>query len=225
MSKSSAENLVEAGLMTDHSSAVVGVASFIEQLILQSDELLAEDIDALCKIKVVRRGGRSQESGKQPKPKVTPMGNRIWLVGIDQIVNDPPPGEQELIDQAVEILRPKMRTPDEEPSYVRFGCKSHFALKCQEGDSLIRIWRSSTAKRPSSVMRVTPVLLKQKSDRWSYFYLRDATGKHSEISWGKFQRLLKELGYKRPVKAGSVQLLDPEIADAITRRWAAAAKS
>jgi hypothetical protein len=51
------------------------------------------------------------------------------------------------------------------------------------------------------------------------------TGKHPEMSWGKFQRLLKEVGYKQPVKAGSVQLLDPEIAEAITRRWAAAAKT
>ena len=35
------------------------------------------------------------------------------------------------------------------------------------------------------------------------------------MSWGKFQRLFKEVGYKRPVKAGSVQLLDPEIAEAV----------
>jgi len=225
LSRSSAENLVEAGLMTDHSSTVSGVASFIEQLILQSKELLAEDIDALCKIKVTRRGGRPQEGAKQPKPEITPLGNRIWLVGIHQLAKDPPPSEQEQIDQAIEILRPKMRTPDEEFSYVRFGLRGRFALECREGDSLIRIWRSSAAKRPSSVMRITPVLLKQKTDRWTYFYLSDATGKYPEMSWGKFQRLLKEVGYKRPVRAGSVQLLDPEIADAITRRWAAAAKT
>jgi hypothetical protein len=224
MSKSSDKHLVEAGLITDQSSTVAGIASFIEQLIPQSRELLAGDIDSLCKIKVTRRGGRPQRGAKRRKPKVNPLGNQTWLIGVYELAEDPPPNEQELIDRAIESLRPKMKA-QQEVCWVRFPHKHPFAMNCKEGDSLIQIWNSSTAKRPSSVFRVTPVLLKEKTERWTYFYSPEPTGRRTKMPWGKFQRLLKKVGHKRPVKAGSKQLLDPEIADAITRMWAAAAKS
>lgn len=224
MSKSSSETLVEAALMTDHTSTVAGVASFIEQLIPQSKELLAVDITKLCQIEVVRRGGRPT-GNKQLKPKVSPLGNRMWLVGLHEIANDPPKREQEIIDEAFETLRAQTETPNDDFAWMRFGVKGRFPLTCQQGDSVIQIWRSSKAKRPSLVFRSRPVLLKTVSEKLTHFFLSVETKRSNELSWGNFQRLLKEIGYPRAVKPDSIHLLDPEIADAIARRWTAFAKA
>lgn len=223
MSKSSTNVLVEAGLMTDHNSTVAGVASFIEQLLPQSGELNTSRIAALCKIKVIRRGGRG--TGTRRKPKIAQLGNRTWLVGVRELVKDPSPIEQRLIDRAMDKLRTQMKAPEEESAWLRWGATSRFARECREGDSVIQIWRSSKAKRPRSVYRTTPVLLKQKTDKWTWLFLREPTGSQAELSWGKFKLMLKELGYSRRVGPGIVHLLDPDIADAITRKWKSAATS
>jgi phosphatidylserine/phosphatidylglycerophosphate/cardiolipin synthase-like enzyme len=93
MSNSSANGLVEAAVITDHSSTVAGVASLIEQLISQSTRLTAERIATLCKIKVVRRGGFPMGGHNARRPKVTALGNRTWLIGVRELVKEPKPEE------------------------------------------------------------------------------------------------------------------------------------
>jgi hypothetical protein len=224
MSKSSADGLVEAGLVTDHGTTVSAVASFIEQVIRQSNELLAKDIATLCKIKVVRRDGRETGGRKKFRTKVGTLGNRTWLVGVRELVRAPKPDDQGLIDRAIKSLRKRLGNPDEEPSWIRWGLRGRFAGECQKGDTLIQILRSRRAKLPSTVLRATPVLLKQPAKQWTRFYLGEATGPHTEVSWYKFKRLLNQLGYPRRVSAGMVHLLDPDMADAIARKWNSTAK-
>lgn len=224
MSNSSVEVLVEAGVMTDQSSTVAGVASLIKQLCDQAKELTDKNIATLCKIKVVRRGGRGVGSKKKKATKVARLGNQTWLVGIRELANDPSPDEQRMIDKAANMVRTKMSDPDEDLNWIRMGVKGRCARECQAGDSVIQIWRSSKAKKVSAVLHSVPVLLKQKANKWTRFYIEDATGKYTEMSWSKFQRLLKEVGYSRSVRAGSVQLIEPDTADAIARRWKSASK-
>lgn len=224
MSNSSVDALVEAGLMTDHSSTVAGVASFIEQLLHPSTELQAKDIDTLCKIEVVRRGGTRTGRRKQRRPKVSRLGNKTWVVGVRELVRDPSRDEQRFIDRALKTLRSEIKNPEVETNWVRWSSKARFARECRQGDCLIQIWRSSKAKLPRIVYRTTPVLLKQKTSNWTGFYLSEPTGPQAAMSWGKFKLLLKEVGYSRRVGPGSVHLLEPDMADAISRRWKSAAK-
>jgi len=226
MSNSSADALVEAALMTNHASTVSGVASFIEQLAKQSEALTPSHIARLCKIKVIRRGGRGNPKGRQKrKTSLTRLGNRTWLVGVRELIRDPTPDEEKLIAGAMTSLRPRLSGADEEPDWVRWCGKSRFKQECREGDTLIRIWRSHRAKRPSNVLRAAPVLLKQSSQRWTRFYLPTAIGPHAKLSWRKFQRLLKSLGYTRRLSPRTTQLLDPDLADAIARRWKSSSRS
>ena len=225
MSTSSSSGLVEAAVMTDHNSVVSGVASLIEQLVRQSTALDGARIARLCRIKVVRRGGRGPGRRKKRVTKLAPLGNRTWLVGVHQLVRDPPPDEQRMIDRATKTLRARAEGRDDDPNWVRWGPRGLLPRDCREGDSLIQIWRSSGAKRPSAVLRVAPVLLKQKAKRWTRFYLGDATGRYPEVKWGSFKRLLKKFGYGRRVSANIVHLLEPDMADAIARNWTATARS
>jgi len=182
--------------------------------------LTKKKISKLCQIKVVRWGGRRFfKGGHRPHIKLAPLGNRTWLVGVRELVRAPVPEEQKMIAKAVKILRPQLSEPEEEPDWIRWCGKSRFTRDCRQGDTIIRIWRSSAAKRPSVIRQAAPVLLKQQSQGWTRFYLPPANDSNSEMSWGKFQHLLKTLGYARRVGPSIVHLLEPDMADAIMRRW------
>jgi hypothetical protein len=126
-----------------------------------------------------------------------------------------------LIDRA----QKQLGVSDDDFSWIKWGVRGRFARECRMGDLLIQILRSTKAKRPSEVLKAVPVLLKQPTKRWTRFYVAEPTGRSPEISWGQFQRLLREIGYSRLVKAGSVQLVDPDVADTISRKWNAAARN
>jgi|SRR5580704_14761562 hypothetical protein len=225
MSSSSANALIEVGVLTNHRSTVSGVASFLEQLFFQSKELHARQLTRLCQIKVIRRGGWLPGVRRARKPKITRLGNGAWLVGVRELMNEPPRDEQEKIDRATEALRSKTGDADLEPNWIRWVGKNRFRQECREGDSVIQIWSKNKTKRPSSVYRSSPVLLKQSTKKWTRFYFKEATGQRVQMSWGRFKVLLKELGYPGRVGATSTVLLDPDLADAIDRKWRAVAKS
>jgi hypothetical protein len=220
MSGSSADGLVEAAVLSDHASTVSGVASFIEQLVQQSEELNRSRIDELCRIKVIRRGGHPFPiSQARRRTRITRLGNRTWLIGVRELVRDPAPDEQKMIAKALKSLHARTSDSKSEPDWIRWSGKNRFVRECREGDSLIQIWRSSRAKRPSVVVRAVSVLLKQQTTRWTRFYVPPATGPHAEMPWGRFKRLLKSLGYPRLLGPCIEHLLENDMADAIQRQW------
>jgi len=140
---------------------------------------------------------------------------------VRELVKEPPAAEQAKIDAAVD----KLELPEDEVSWIRWGSKSRFARESREGDLVVRIWRSAKAKRPSCVLKAAPVLRKQRTQKWTRFYLGNPTGRNPEILWGQFQRLLKKLGYARKVRPGMTQLVEPDMATAIAKGWNTAARS
>ena len=224
MSSSSDNRMVEAALISDHGSVVAGVASLIEQLVKQSSQLDEKQIVKLCQIKVIRRGGWNGTRSKRRKTRIAKLGNRTWIVGVHELKYDPRPEEQRLIDRATRSLQERLDIADDDLSWIRWGVRGRFARECRAGDMLIQVWRSSGAKRPSAVFKAVPVLLKQPTKQWTRFYASEPSGRAPEITWGRFQRLLKEAGHSRQVKAGSVQLVEPDVADTISRKWNSAAR-
>lgn len=225
MSHSSVNGLIEAGVITDHQTTVSGVASLIEQLRSQSVELSTKQIAKLCRIKVIRGGRLVPGGSKRHKPRISRLGNKTWLLGVREDSEEPKPAEQKKIDEATDVLRKKTGDHDFDPDWIRWAATSKFGRNCKEGDSVIQIWRSNNAKKPTCVYRSTPILLRQTARHWVRGYLRQPAGSYNEMRWGKFKRLIKELGYGRRVGSRSEILLDADMADAINRRWTAAAKS
>jgi hypothetical protein len=225
MSSSSENRMVEAALISDHGSVVAGVASLIEQLVKQSSLLDKKQIAQLCKIKVIRRGGWNAARSTRRKTRIAELGNRTWIVGVRELKHDPHPEEQKLIDRATHSLQEQVSGDGEDFNWIKWGVRGRFPQECRAGDLLIQIWRSPDAKRPSAVIKPVPVLLKQATKQWTRFYVAQASGRSPEMSWGRFQQLLSEVGYPRQIKAGSVQLVDPDIADTISRKWNSAAKA
>ncbi|MGE3844279.1 MAG: phospholipase D family protein [Vicinamibacterales bacterium] len=218
MSSSSKRALVEAAVITDNASIVAGVASFIEQLVERSPVLEDQELATLCRIRVVKRGGRGTQGRRTRRPRIAPLGNRTWLVGVQELADDPPPSEQRLIDKAIRTIG----LGEEVIEWIRWTGKSRFIRDCREGDVLIQVWRSATAKHPSEVYRASEVLLKQKTAQWTRLYVRRRGGRYSALPFGQFTRLLKRLGDIRPVGRWVTREVRPELADAIQRAWTSA---
>jgi hypothetical protein len=63
------------------------------------------------------------------------------------------------------------------------------------------------------------VLLKRNEPNWTRIYLGEETRDCHEVSWSRFQRILRAASYQRDVLPGSVQRLEPEMARIIDRKW------
>jgi hypothetical protein len=227
MSSSSESRMVEAALISDQASVAAGVASLIEQLVRQSSRLDEKRIAQLCRIEVIRRGGWNGARPKSRKTRIAKIGNRAWIVGVYDLKRKRKPEVQKLVDREKHsILRQRPDITDEDLGEIQWPGRGRFVRECREGDLLIQIWRSGyRTKRPSSVFKVVSVVRKQRMKQLTMFYVAQTSGRAPEMKWSRFQRLLREVGHTRPVKAGSVQLIDPDVADAISRQWNYAAKS
>lgn len=224
MSLNSAGRMVEAALVSNDRVVVAGVASLIAQLGTQSRLLDERRIKALCKIEVLRRGSRHTIRSRKGKTSVSELGNRTWVVGVRELARDPSDDEKNAIERATHSLKDKFRIAEDDVSWIKWWGNSRFRRECREGDTLIQIWRSKSATRPSAVLKAVPVLLRQRTKNWTRFYTAEPSGRSPELTWGRFKKLMKEAGHPREVRAGSVQLIAPEVADAIHRKWNSAAK-
>jgi hypothetical protein len=212
----SGSNLIEASVITDNPVVVSGVAAFIEKLSTTRTELNARDIEKLCAIEVVRTGHFT--GGRRTSNPVRRLGNATWILGVKEMKEDPTERQQKRIDRRTRKLNERLGTDVDDFSWIRWGKKSRFGRECRAGDTLIRIFNWRHRKRPV-VTRSVRVLLKDSEPDLNRFYTQDPTGGSNEVSWPRFQRILKEAGFPRGVKPMSALKLDPEMAKAIDRKW------
>jgi hypothetical protein len=211
----SGSGLIEASVVTDNPQITSGIASFIAQLSPKNRALKRKQIEALCKIEVVRTGW----PGGKRKPKVIRrLGATTWIVSVKELVRAPSKTETRLISRANADLNDRHETKDREYEWIRWSKGAKFSKKCREGDTLIQIW-SPRGNGRKLVTRRLPVLLKRNEPNCVRFYTGDAQRDSDEIGWSHFQRVLKAAGYDKYVGPNSVQALDPEIAGIIDRKW------
>ena len=206
----SSGGLIEAAVISDDVVVASGVELFISQVATKKARLKSGHIEALCKIDVVRTGWTKGGGNSKRKKKIRPLGNRTWIVGIKELLRDPPPEEQKHIDRAYADLNERLEAEEEEYEWVRWGKTGRFAKECREGDTLIQIFN-----RRNGTRRVTcgvPVLLKRREPKWLRFYLGDRP-KSDNVSWSALQATLRKIEYNRKVRPFSIQLLEPAVAE------------
>ena len=206
----SSGNLIEAAVISDSAVVASGVDSFIAQHATKEARLTTTQIEALCKIPVVRTGWPGGERKPKPAKRIKTLGNRTWIVGIKELLRDPSALEQKHIEKAYQDLNNRLDAEEEEYEWVRWGKSSSFAKESREGDTLIQIFNKANGKR-----RVTfgiPLLLKRQEPKWVRVYLGDRP-KSDSVSWSEFQRILRKLKYARKVQPFSIQKLEPAAAE------------
>jgi hypothetical protein len=210
----SGSDLIEASVITDNPVIASGVAAFIEMLSTKRNKLDAARIAELCAIKVIRTGWSRVRRKTSP---VRQIGKSTWIVSVRELKGDPSERQQKRIDRRNQELNERLGT-NEDFGWVRWSKRSRFGRECRAGDTLIQIFRRFDRKRPLVTRRVR-VLLRDPEPDLIRFYTQEPTGRSNEVSWSRFQRILKEVDFPREVTRKSTQKLDPDIADIIDRKW------
>ncbi len=211
----SGSRLTEACIVTDKKQITSGIASFIAQLAKPKTELGGPEIDRLCRIEVVRTGGR----GAPKKPhRIARLGSTTWIVGVRELVRDPSSAEQRHIDRATTDLNKRHRSAKDDYDWIRWSKGNKFADECREGDTIISVW-SPRKKGRRYVTRGLPVLMKRNEPQFCRFYIGDPVKDSDMIGWTAFRRILSAADYDKYVGPNSVQMLTPEAAETIDRCW------
>lgn len=212
----SASGLTEAAVLSDEPTIRSGVASFIAQLCTKKSRLKDVDIERLCKIEVVRTGGK--RGAPKKRIRIRRLGNATWIVGVYDLKRDPTEDEQKQIDRATSDINDRLGGAADEYDWIRWGKNSRFAKECRVGDTLIHLDNHKSG-RNRTITRRRAVVLKRSEPNWVRTYLSEETRDSHPVNWSLFQRILRAAGYPRKVKPGSVLRLEPEMARGIDRKW------
>ncbi len=210
----SASGLIEASVITDSPVIASGVAAFIEMLSTKHSRLSTARIAELCAIKVIRAG---RPKGARKKNPVRQIGKSTWIVSVKELKNDPSERQQKRIDRRNHELNERLGT-NEDFGWIQWGKKSRFGRECRAGDTLIQIFQRLDRKRPL-VTRSVRVLLRDPEPDHVRFYIQEPAGRCDEVSWSRFQRIMKEADVPWEVTRKSTRKLDPDMAEIIDRKW------
>lgn len=217
VSRSSAENLVEAALLTDSPAVVTKVQSFVQELKSNSSLLTDRSLSRLLKIEVVRRG--RQVPSRSSRRRISIRSSRTWIVGIHERTHEKP-GESIAVDKTVARLSADLERPRSHVEDVRWVGRSRFRESCKPGDWVILIYSLQGRKTPSAVYERLPVIDREEVNGATYIYYESFKNtEKTAISWSSFKKLLKKVGINREVKPGSqIEISDQEV-DALAVLW------
>jgi hypothetical protein len=210
----SRSRLTEASILTDDPVITAGVAAFIKAMTVRRNELSRTDIKRLCGVKVVRRGYNPSRSIGSRNGKI---GNRTWIVSVQELQDEPTVQQQRRIDRRVKEIN-KARGVAEDYEWIRWTRMSRFARECRAGDNLFEVFRPLGRKRPV-VYRGVRVLLRDREPTLVRFYVQASERSTDTVSWSRFKRILAAAGCSRRVTQNSVLQIENDLADAIHRKW------
>lgn len=216
-SGSSANNLIEAGLLTDQPTIVATAQSFVNLLASQAEELNDQRLKKLLAIKVVKRPRQAGTAKSKIKTKVG--GHRTWIIGTTELLKDPPE-DQGAVEEAVENSRERMSNPRSNVQWLRWTGTSTFRKECQQDDWLIQMWRPKGRKQPTWVYERMPVLDRLEFETATYFLYEEFPRSDSRAkSWIEFRKLAVRAGIKRQIKPGSQFEITENHADSLQALW------
>lgn len=211
----SSTTLDEAAVLTTDPTVVSQARSFIVQLARNADCMYDEDIEKLCRIKVVRRGGAGAVGKRRRRIRV-PGGN-VWIVGVTEMEPEEYKNENKEIETAEGRIH---RTfPGVDPDWVRYEGTSCGRSRIAAGDRLIVVSNAKKAKTPYEVCPPSTVLWRQDRKKWTRFYYDPRLSRpQSDIQWKEFQSLCSKTGIGR-VSRYAERMLSPAEASELTRLW------
>jgi hypothetical protein len=217
LSEASVNNLVEAAWVTDAPVAVGMATSLVQQLTTQAKAINEAFLDRILKIKVKVRPRPVGRSAKPKKVKIPK--HRTWIVGVHELVKDFP-AEQQAIEAGTAAAEEKITKSSSDVSWVRWTGNSRFRSEAKEGDTVIQIWSTRRAKKPSAVYRHAPILHRQEEDTCTRFFVEDfADCDDTSITWGVFRKLVRRVGLNGKIGPASSRSIAEAYANALFALW------
>jgi hypothetical protein len=217
LSATSANDLIEAAWVTDAPTAVGMATSLVQQLTVQAERIDETFLRQILKIKVKRHpapGGRSAKPKRVRIPK-----HRTWIVGVKEILKDLP-AEQEAIEAGTAAAKQMVTKSSSDVSWIRWTGHSRFRSEAKEGDSVIQIWSSYRAKRPTAVYRHAPILHRQEENTCTRFFVEDfADMGDTCITWIEFKKIVGRVGLIGKIGPASAREITEPTANALFSLW------
>jgi hypothetical protein len=212
VSASSANRLREAALLTSRHTVRSQAAALIHMSMKAADDINADFVNRIKKIKVVKRG---LFVGKRRGPNEK-LGNRTWVIRTTELDDDAFPEERKSEQQGEKEAKALLSQSDSEVNWVRWTGKSHFRATAKEGDTIMEL---NSPRRSKRVAVSGPVAILKRQDRgiWTRFYYEEPDDLPS-LSWSEFERLLRKVGIQS-IKKGSTRELSPYEASLMESIW------
>jgi len=195
LSKSSAEKLTEASVITDNDILLSQAKAFCYNLTEESTTLTKKDIDNLLKIEVVKRLFKPTKKSKTRQKK---FGDRYWFISASALSE----GTYNKIKDNVETTTAKIaqrKSIDEENiSFLRWRAKTEFGDKAKEGDQIILKFNNDDKTR-SYIYPPSTILERQVINGFVYFYHEDRNSAKKKVGWTKFKSFIKSIQLDKPI--------------------------
>jgi hypothetical protein len=216
-SGSSANDLIEAGLLTDQTKIVAMAQSFVNQLASQATKIDDRRRKHLLSIKVVRRPMATRAKTKMVRPRIG--GHRTWIVGTTEILKKVPE-DQDIVENVAEKSKESLSNPRSHVAWIRWTGNSRFRNECKRDDWIIQMWRPRGQKTPSDVYERMPVLAREDFDAATYFFYEDfpKADKRSK-TWAEFKSIAVRAGIDRSIKPGSQFEITEDQAELLHGHW------
>jgi len=224
VSKRSGDLLDEAGILTNHPTAVRRALEFIERL---CTEPIGKEYLELCKrlYKPPKMNGNGRDPGtaqKQTQPA------KLWLVNLKEF--DIPESEANTFarssSSAEAIIKPKASSTLQS---FTWPSEPAMAKQMQPGDWIIQVTtyknKIITVSPPCQLISIVSYVRNKatKARRW-VFHL-EARKNGQSMPWSNFDRVLKSLiGNRSPVRPRTMPIRDTELADKVLGLWTASAR-
>lgn len=220
ISKYSRDTLLETAVLTDHPSVMSAARAYLERLKKRSQRIDSRFIRHILSLEVVRHWKPLFFPKKPRRTSIRLKTHRTWLIGVSELEEDKYKAEAQDVRRGEKAAEKRKEKLSSEVSWIRWTGAGRFRKLACEGDSVIQIWRSLGAKRPSEVYRHYPILLKQAKPKWTRFYVEQSENAETEtLTWGAFKRLAKQIGISERIGPRTERLLTEEESNSLDALW------
>ena len=217
ISGSSQENLIEAGVVTDHPETLSVARSFIRQLCATGEKVDRKFIKRISAIPLAAIERKSRTDCREKVSLATPSA---WLVSVREMEEAEHPEEERWIAKGAREAE-KLKSEDEsDTGWLRFTGKSSFRREARDGDTVIRIWKAYKDREPNKVLAHSPILRRQDEPNCTRFFVEEFNdSEERSISWKRFRKLAKNVGVADQISPYAVRKLSPELSQALHALW------
>jgi len=195
LSKSSAEKLIESAILTDNNILLSQAKAFCYNLTKESILLTRPEIDALLKIKVVKKPSKPTAKSKT-RQKI--FGNRCWFVSCCPLKERTYNKIKDTVGKAKSIISNRENIDEDNIGFLRLRRNTEFTDTAKEGDLIILKFNNESKTR-SHIYPPSTILQKQIVDGFTYFYHDVTDSEEREIPWTKFQKIMKGLKLEKSI--------------------------
>lgn len=189
LSKSSAERLTEASVITDNDILLSQAKAFCYNLKEESILLTKQDIDALLKIEVVKRPFKPTAKSKTRQKT---FGDKFWFVSASPLSDRTYNKIKKTVELTTTSISERENIAEENISFLRWRAKTEFSETAKEGDQIILKYNNESKTR-SYIYPPSTILNQQVIDGFVYFYYDTRNSEKCKISWTKFQSFIKNI--------------------------------